>query len=88
MMEQVAHRRLAISTAPANLLQVFVDVWRHLVVYNEPDVGFIDTHSKCHCRDDDLDIFVLPGLLDLGPFILVSASVIIIAVDAVVLEPF
>ena len=50
--EQHALARQAISTRAPGLLIITLDVLRQIIMHDETDIRFVDSHSECNCRRD------------------------------------
>jgi len=63
----VTESRLTITTSPANLLYVRLDVFRHVKMNNSTYVGLVETHAKRYRGDDDTQLAGHEVLLDVLP---------------------
>jgi len=63
----VTESRLTITSSPADLLYVRLDVFRHVKMNNAAYVGLVETHAKRYRGDDDTQLARHEVLLDVLP---------------------
>src|SRR3990167_7013330 len=67
---------MSVAAGPAHFLVKRIDIRRHLVMYDESDVGMVDAHAKGVRRHENADIPLTVGFLGERPVLARHSRVI------------
>ena len=70
---------VSISARSTALLRVILERFRNSCMDYKPDILLVDTHTKCDCRDDDVDLVSHPAELDVFSACVCHLGMVVVA---------